>query len=441
MTALLLTLAIFPLAGFATMLLLRLPAPNGTIARFAFAYLLGLGAQGMFLYLVAASGIRLHVLVFALLPIAAIPLIVLARRRLRTLGERNESHVVAGLLFSLPLAAFVAAATVMPVRDYDGRITWLPKARAIAIEESVTGPFFHGERGLNLHNRYPLLMPLDAASVMKLAGDTRNEAARWIYVLLPIAALIVMRAMVIRWFGSHGAWIAAAIPWLPVLTMIEGGALAAYNDLALAAFAGVAVPYVVASREDGGALRVAGLFAAFAVMSKNDGSALAVAIVLAAILGRRVASFRQAIALIAPLAVAQTVVVYVRSLVPPAYDEQYEVLVKTLPQSLGRVFDALPAIARHAAGFTQWGVFWIAVAVAAIVALLRTRAAHVVVPLLTMLFALGAYVVALTVTSWSIRDLAPVVVDRLLMHLLIPATIVVCAAVSPRLARDPDQVA
>ena len=81
--------------------------------------------------------------------------------------------------------------------------------------------------------------------------------------------------MLIAWFGATGAWVAAAMPWLGVLTTIEGGALAAYSDFALAAFFGMAVLYLLASLDDPAALRAVGLFAAFAVLTKNEGAVLA----------------------------------------------------------------------------------------------------------------------------------------------------------------------
>jgi hypothetical protein len=121
--------------------------------------------------------------------------------------------------------------------------------------------------------------------------------------------------------------------------------------------------------------------------------------------------------------------------VPAAYDEQYEVLVSTLPRSIGRVPEAMQAIARHAIDFREWGVFWIAVAIAMVAGVFLTREKRFAIPLVTIVLALAAYVVALTVTSWSIADLAPVAVNRLLAHLLVPAsTILALVAHSARRA-------
>jgi hypothetical protein len=407
--ALLLTLSIFPLAGTAAALLLRLPLPP---SRVPFLFLAGLGAHGTLLYALGAAGVPVDLPVMIGIPVLSILVIAFRWRRFELLKlDRRPHHPLATLILAIPLLVLFCAAAVTPARDYDGRVTWLPKARAIALEHSLAGPFFQGQRGLNLHNRYPLLLPLDAATLMRLSDDTRNETARWMYVLIPIAALLVMRSML-------NGWIAAIVSWLPMLTAVEGGALAAYHDFALAAFAGIAVLYLIETLTDERALRVTGLFAAFAVMTKNEGAALAIAIVIAAVAVLRWKALR----VLAPIAIAEAIVVCWRAQVPAAYDEQYEVLVSSLPRTIGRVPEALFALVRHAADLPEWGLFWIAVAIAAIAGLVRHRSARLAIPLIVIAVALGAYVIALTVTSWSIADLAPVAVNRLLAQLIIPAS-------------------
>jgi hypothetical protein len=395
--ALVLTLVLFPLVGAAAALLLRLPLPPSRIARFAFLYLLGLGVNGAVLYVA--------------IPLVSLAIVAFRWRSFEMMqDEPRERNVLATIVFALPLVVLLFSASILPTRDYDGRVTWLPKARAIALEHSVTGPFFHGERGLNLHNRYPLLLPLDVATVMRLSGDTRNEAARWLYVLIPIGALLVMRAML------RAPWTAAAIAWLPVLTSIEGGALAAYSDFALGAFVGVAVLYLIESIDDARAWRVAGVFAAFAVLTKNEGAALAIAIVVAALLVRR--SWLQ---LLLPIVAAEAILTWWRRLVPAAYDEQYEVLIRTLPHNIGRAPAALLAIVRHATDFSEWGLFWMLVAVAIAICAVRDRSRQFLIPLIVIVVALGSYATALMVTSWKIEELAPVAVNRLLSQLILPA--------------------
>lgn len=415
MIALLLTLAIFPLVGGATARLLRIAMPPTRSSRFALAYLLGLGVQGTWLYALGAMHVPLHWIVFVL---PAIVSIVARGWRPIIDGSSEQRFALSSIVFVIPIVLLLFFAAIFPTRDYDGRVTWLPKARAIALESSISGPFFHGERGLNLHNRYPLLIPLDVATVMKLSSDTRNEAGRWLYVFIAISMLIVLRAFLRKWFASTGGWISATVAWLPLLTTIEGGALAAYNDFALAAFIGIAVLYLIDDES-----RIAGVFAAFAVMTKNEGLPLAIAIVIAALVVRR---FR--VVMLVPIVIAELLVAYCRNLVPAAYDEQYEVLMRELPRSIARVPEAIGAIAKHAMGWQEWGAFWIAFAIAVLICVVRVREKRFTIALVTIVAALAAYVLALTVTSWSIADLAPVAVNRLLAQLLVPATTIIAMA-------------
>jgi hypothetical protein len=87
-------------------------------------------------------------------------------------------------------------------------------------------------------------------------------------------------------------------------------------------------------------------------------------------------------------------------------------------------------MARQAVEFSEWGVFWIAVAAAIVVCALLVRSRQFAIPLVTIAVALGAYVAALSVTSWRIEELAPVAVNRLLAQLLVPATWIVALAVN-----------
>jgi hypothetical protein len=256
--------------------------------------------------------------------------------------------------------------------------------------------------------------------IMSLSGDTRNETARWLYVLTAISALVVLRSMLATWFGAWGAWTAAAVAWLPVLSSIEGGALAAYNDFTLAAFFGIAVLYVIASADEPHALRAAGLFAAFALLAKNEGLALAIAIVIAAAVARRVKG-----SIIVPVVAALALVSWWKTQVPAAYDEQYGVLIRTLPASLHRIGSAIRALASHAVDFSEWGAFWIAVAVAIVIGAFTHRSQRFAILVVAILAPLGAYTLALTVTSWSVDELANVAANRLLSHLVLPGACLV----------------
>ena len=148
-------LVVFLVVGAAAAALLRPSLPPSIPGFLGALFLIGIACNGIVLYL--AGVVRLP-LVFWLLPVlSAITLTV--RRPTWPPGRRHS--VWATIALALPLAALVVGAAILPIRDYDGRVTWLPKAHAIAKDRAIDGAYFHGVQGYNAHNRYPLLMPLD----------------------------------------------------------------------------------------------------------------------------------------------------------------------------------------------------------------------------------------------------------------------------------------
>jgi hypothetical protein len=393
-------LVVFIVVGAAAAALLRPSLPPSLPGFLGALFLIGLACNGIVLYVAGTARVPL---VFWLLPAISV-LVLFVRRPAWPSGQRHS--IAATIALALPVAALVVAAAIVPIRDYDGRVTWLPKAHAIANDRAIDGGYFHGTQGYNAHNRYPLLLPLDDATLLALTHD--DESVRWIYVLIVVALLLVVRDFVCE-------WIVAGIAWLPILLAIEGGALAAYNDFAIAAFAGLAMLSIDTP-----------LFLAALVLTKNEGAVLAFAIVVALLVTRR-ARWHVAVA---PLAALALLALW-RMRIPPAYDEQYGVLLRELPHLLPRLPAAARALATHAYDVHAWGWFWPWTLVAAIVVLARRRAAEIVVPSITIVVTLVAYTLALTVTSWNIDELASVAANRLLVHLLVPASWIVAQAIAP----------
>lgn len=422
----LLTFAFFTVTGVATAAVLRLRMPRSRLDRVAYAFLIGVASSGLLLYVLALTRVPIVTMTIMALATAAVLVLMRWREAPREQGQQVRA-VGATAVLSVPLLVILAAASVLPVRDYDGRVTWLPKARAIALHGGIDAPYFHGEGGLNLHNRYPILIPLDAAAIMIATGDTTDEAARFLYALLSVAALLVMRHHLTILFPRSGPWVAAAVAWLPVLVRIEGGALAAYNDVAVMAFTMIVTLTMMRADADH---RAVALFLSALLLTKNEGAAITAMLVLTLVLTRWPLVRRGFAAIGAGLAIAAALLLAWRVHVPPAYDEQYNVLISQLPRLLGRLPDAAGALVASAVRTETWGFFWPAVAAAAvIVAIARRRV--VIPPALVLVAVAGTYVAALTVTSWDIRELAGVAADRLLLHLLGPACAIVAAAVEP----------
>lgn len=399
-------IAAFLITGVAVALIMPHALPRFVAGRIATLFLLGIGANGTVLFLLGTLGVPLRPLTFALIPVVALLVAVMRRRDVLRLARgtrvRGTSQEIAStLVILLPFVVLLWTTRVVPLADYDGVTLWMPKAHAVVLEGSIRGPFFQGERGLNLHNRYPLLMPLNAATLIAL-----GSSARPLFVLIPAAMLLGVRDLLSRRLGrAPASWGFAALAWLPqIVTANEGGASSAYSDLALAAFFGMAI----VTRGS------PGLWIAFLVLTKNEGLLLA----LAALLYRP--RLRD---LVAP-AIAFAVLVTWQQSVPDAYDERNAALLRELTRRIAWISDAFMAFARRAGDLRMWGVFWPLVFVCTAI---RRKPLCAITPLLA---ALSGYVLMFSVTSWNIDELARVSADRLLLHCVIPAAWIVIACAS-----------
>ena len=99
------------------------------------------------------------------------------------------------ILLCIPLIALTFAAAIAPLNDFDGRAFWVLKAKGIAHERSIDGPFFHGGTH-DPRNQYPILIPLDGAVILSVAHDLDDRQLRWLYVALLAALALLVRERV-----------------------------------------------------------------------------------------------------------------------------------------------------------------------------------------------------------------------------------------------------
>jgi hypothetical protein len=375
------------------------------------ASLLFIGGVGTLSFVLGVAHVPLRWPVLIVVSVAVIAIVVLKSRK----RPRSQFPWLATVVMSIPFIAVFADALLLPLADWDGLITWMPKARAIAAGGSLYAPYFYGAAGINFHNHYPLLLPIDASMILRLP-----QAVRVFYAVIPLAMLLMLRtrlAMIFR--PEPAAWIAAIVAWIPTMTIGYGSATSAYADLAVAAFAGRAllallgpVPWECAP------------WLAFLVLTKNEGLVLALAILVTAAIMRSLRTMRQWLIAVAPMAIALLALFVWRSAVPDAYDERYASLVYDLPHRLDRLPAACGVILRYMVDIRHWGLLWPAAMLAFVLAL-RSRVASIAALFLAV--ALTGYALAFTVTSWSVAELARVTADRLLLHLLVPLACLLAA--------------
>jgi len=316
---------------------------------------------------------------------------------------RDRLKPVPTLITIIPLLVLAIVAAVVPLHDFDGRAFWLLKAKALADERVIDGPFFHNQIVNDPRNQYPLLLPLDAATVMIASGDSDDREVRWPY-LLTFAALVFVIARRVN------PWCAAILAWTPQFAVSnEGGALTAYSDIALAAFVACAFVELM----DGDSPLRFGLWLAFLVLTKSEG--LPIACVLLAI---GIASFRARIGQsILPLIVAVAALFAWRSHIPKTDEEDYFALMSSFPLHTSRFGPAVAEFVSHLFDFSKWGLFWIAALIAlAILAWKKEWRAPATIIAIAVL-----YIAAYIVTNWTMRELIAASADSLRMHMAGPA--------------------
>jgi hypothetical protein len=420
MIGLLVTLILFPLAGWSL--------GRRSIGE---AFLFGAGLTGSILFLAGVIHAPL-VVVLALIVVWGTGTAVWVLRHSPRPPSMHHPRLPT-ILMSLPFVALIFVAACTPLDDFDGRAFWVLKAKEIAREGAIDGPSFQAVTLDPRKNHYPILIPLDGAVILGIAHDFDDRQLRWFYLALLAALVLLVRERMGRLVSpSAGAWCAALLSWIPQFSVeSEGGALSAYNDLAIAAFAAGAFFELMeeASRSGGlavsasatpkwrdfGAIRF-GLWLAFLVLTKNEGLPFAM-ILLAA--GAFV--FRKRITSSAIVAGTAAVALFVwRARIPPGGEEDIIGLLPTIPQKLHNLRAALAAFPRHMIAFSSWGAFWVAVIIAAAFAIrVDRRAATIAIAVIASMLAVycGVYVA----TEWVVTDLIAVTANRLLMHLAAPA--------------------
>lgn len=366
--------ALFAVAGLGIVQLLPGLAALPRGQRLAYGYLLGIAWVGGSLYALS------HVLAVplrrpAVLAVLIAPVLagIVARLRRRPgpparkgrpwTGLQKTAFAVSGLICLGVLSDTLAN----PLRDWDGRMTWVTQARYIHEEGTVDARALREPEWYVTHPRYPLLLPLAQvalAELFPLGGDAHAVYRPLYAVFLPVfLALVYGGARRWRASGNAAALAMLSAALLPFLSFYPGGgAVSAYSDLPLACFYGGAFLLLLWARPRLSHGIAAGLLLAAAVLSKNEGAPLALWALLVA--GVALARRRKAAPVLAaavPVVLALALLVSWRSGIPNRYDERYEDLLTAAnlwPEAVTRLPLLLPKIRFEMVAAKHWTVFW-----------------------------------------------------------------------------------
>lgn len=393
-------------------------APRASLAtRFGWSFVLGaavLGTVGVLGSLFAGLPLGL--------PTVVVSILLTAPGFLRSRKRPSVPEVPWWVAVPLALAAIalVAEAVAFPVRDFDGRMTWVPAAQYMRAERTVLAkPIVSAEVWVT-HPQYPPLLPALRATALLLAGTEDERASRPLDALFLPAALLVLFGALRGLAGPRGAGIAVLLALLtPALsTENHGGAAGTYADVPMGVF--VFSGFLILLRARSASAGVAGgLLLLAGVLSKNEALPIVLCgLVLVAMLRRK------RIRALAPagLFVLVGVLALVRwhQAVPNRFDEDYGKALRAATPA--RVYEnlrnALPAVARATVDPGSWGMSLGALAALAVFELRRTRKALVLMllALLPLLAGLAAY----AVTPWGVGELVPVTWPRFLNQAFLP---------------------
>lgn len=416
--------------------------PRGRLTAVGEAILYGIGTTGAAGYLAGVLNVPLTRTLFVGLWFGALAVLLRRRTAKRTPLARLDSLTCVFLtLASVPVIVTIVDSATMPLTDYDGRVTWMLKARAIAAEESISGPFFRGETSRNAHSQYPLLLPIADAALLKIGETLDDHAARPVYALAAAALLMMIWSAACEVAPpAASAVIVASVAWLPQLASEpDGGMLSAYSDVPLAAFVALLLYSVVAGRatEEPASF---GVQLAFVILTKNEGVVFAAVLLIAATAwSDRTQRKRLAISLVAA-AVAFALLALWRTRVPLEFDENYPHLLVRITRQLGRYPEAAKALFSRMAGFRRWGAFWIVSLLATCAALgssvRRRRAATIACCVAVNLL---VDVTMYAITSWNIDELAVSSADRLLLQVVPYCALLIAMGAATLFRREPAQ--
>jgi hypothetical protein len=388
-------------------------------------YLGGTGAVGTVIFVAGVARIPITITAVSLLIIATAVALTAARNaRPRRAWREDFTPAIPTLAMAIAAAALLFIAAITPTTDYDGRAFWLMKAKAIAHERAIDGPFFQGMTTVNSRNEYPLLLPIDAALLMGGAGELDERHTRWFYVFFAIAFALEVRRRFSTWFSpAIGAWSGAILLWLPQIAIDpEGGVLSAYSDVALGAFAACAFFELIDQKSP---LRF-GLWLAFVMLTKSEGLPLAAVLFAVGVFVFR----RRIVTAVVPFAASFAALLIWRGRVERSDELDFARLVFTVPEHTTQYVRSLSVYVRQIITQHDWGFFWLAVVIAAIVLLLRRQLRPVLLCAAVVLPMVLLYAAVFSVSGWELAVLSDNLAPRTLTHLLGPGLYVLAAGVS-----------
>jgi hypothetical protein len=425
------------LTGYGVLGCLRMSLTR--IERFAMAAILGPGIFGLCLIFLSMLGVRpargeIVLLGAAFAVIAAAGWMAGGYPKPLPLSPQRIprwAFLLCPLFVGYGLYAVATDVLVFPTLEWDAFAIWQLKAKVLASAPLVPRPsYFHDVRLSFSHLRYPVLWPMICAGVHAANQSLREGLGKLPAYLFYIGMGASIYGLLRRYRGPAPAIIAASLVLtMPVVYRYGGSGTA---EMALTAFYAASIICILRwqERQRWNDLVLAALFSAAMAWTKNEGQVLALinALVILA-LTPNPRSRRNLLAVLAFAAIVFLLflpwLLYIRPL--PRSDEDYAGHLNF--HEIVTHADRLPAIAlamaRELILFKDWGIFWILLIALALLQRSQTNSRTILTLWVLLALQLLVYFPPYMVTNWDLDQLLPATVDRLFMHMMPVAALLI----------------
>lgn len=403
---------------------------------------LGAGTLGLLFFFASLAGMvpsRRLLVLFGLSAAAALLALGKSRRLAlpggwgsrEPLTPRDGMTLGVLLLFLYAAAAVASHALAFPLYEWDAFAIWGLKAKVVAAQPlRECADYFQDGTLSYSHQDYPLLIPFLIAGLYGAVGEVNESAGRLIFPLLFLGfATLLYGGLRRKLTRPLAATLAAAGAAAPILLRWSGAGVA---DPALSFFhlGGVLFLADWLDRFQKQDLILAGLFSAFAAFTKNEGLALLLLNTLAATLFSLRGIDRQRCITMACVAAGALALLLpwlvFRHGLPKSHENYADRLtLSTFVENASRLKLILPAFLAQMTDWKQWGPIWLLLPLSAALgrqALLRRGAQAL---WLLLILHLALYVTIYVVTPWNVVEQMQISLDRLLLHVLPTAAVLI----------------
>jgi hypothetical protein len=340
-------------------------------------------------------------------------------------------RLVYALLIGYGLVIVALDVSVFSTPVWDAFAIWQLKAKVLATAALVPRPSYFFDVRLSFsHLRYPVLWPMICAGVHAANQSLREGLGKIPAYLFYIGTGASIYGLLRRYRGPTPAIIAASLVLtMPVIYRYGGSGTA---EMALTAFYAASIICILRWQEHQrwNDLVLAALFSAAMAWTKNEGQALALINALVILVLTPNPRSRRNLAAVGAFAAILFCLflpwlLYIRPL--PRSDEDYagRLNFHEMLAHLDRLPTIAMAMARESILFTDWGIFWILLIALALLQRRQMNSRTIVTLWVLLTLQLIAYFPPYMVTIWTLRPLLLLTIDRLFMHMMPAAALLI----------------